>query len=101
MGCGANQGAVVLPSRMSTVTGTLKITTVSGHLSREASMFKMDPYIVLKMSNQTKTTKVIVDGDKSPQWNETFTFYVNSCYKNHGRNLELMLMDKQKIGGDN
>lgn len=70
-------------------------------MTHEASMFKMDPYIILRMSNQIKTTKVITDGDKSPEWNETFNFFINSCYKHHGRNLEVMVMDKQKVGSDN
>ena len=30
----------------------------------------------------------------------TFNFYINSCYKAHGRHLEVTLFDKKKVGGD-
>ena len=40
-------------------------------------------------------------GDKEPTFNESFTFFINSCYKIHGRNLEVRLMDQKKVGGDN
>ena len=44
--------------------------------------------------------KVIEDGDKNPNFSETFAFFVNSCYKVHGRHLEVTLMDRKKVGGD-
>ena len=40
-------------------------------------------------------------GGKEPTFNETFTFFINSCYKIHGRNLEVLLMDQKKVGTDN
>ena len=60
----------------------------------------MDPYIMLKLSNQEKRTITAVKGDKEPLFNETFDFYINSCYKVHGRNLELTIMDQKKIKPD-
>lgn len=63
-------------------------------------MFKMDPYVIVRLSNQTFTSKVIEDGDKNPNFSETFAFFINSCYKVHGRHLEVTLMDRKKVGGD-
>ena len=60
----------------------------------------MDPYVILKLSNQKFVSKVIEDGDKNPTFSESFTFFINSCYQIHGRNLEVTLMDRKKIGGD-
>ena len=87
MGCGSGQGDTIKPVKISTVTGTLKITILNAFIKRDASVFKLDPYIILKLSNQEKTTKTIVKGDKEPTFNESFTFFINSCYKVHGRNL--------------
>lgn len=40
-------------------------------------------------------------GGKNPEFNETFTFYINSSNKVYGRNLQVTMMDKKKIGSDN
>lgn len=101
MGCGGNQGEAHLPSKISTVTGSLKITVLNAFVKRDASVFKLDPYAVVKLSNQEKTSKVVSKGDKEPVFNEVFTFFINSCYKVHGRNLEITLMDRKKVGSDN
>lgn len=86
--------------RLSTVTGKLKITISNATLTHETSVFKMDPYIILKLSNQEKRTKTITKGDKEPAFFETFEFYINSCFKSHGRNLEMTVMDQKKVGSD-
>ena len=65
-GCTGKQMKTTSVVRISTVTGILKITVTTAHLTREASMFKMDPYITLKISNQTFKTKTIKNGDKEP-----------------------------------
>lgn len=101
MGCGGNQGEAHLPAKISTVTGSLKITVLNAFIKRDASVFKLDPYVVVQLSNQQKTSKVVSKGDKEPVFNEAFTFCINSCYKIHGRNLEVTLMDKKKVGSDN
>ena len=88
------------PVRLRTVTGKLKITITSAVVFHSVSSFKMDPYIILKLSNQVFNSKVIEDGDKNPTFSETFTFFINSCYQLHGRNLEVAMMDRKKIGGD-
>lgn len=41
----------------------------------------MDPYIILKLSNQTLTSKVVTKGGKKPNFSETFTFYINNSKK--------------------
>lgn len=87
MGCGAGQSDAIGHQRIATVTGTLKITILNAFIKHEASVFKMDPYIILKLSNQEQKSKVIAKGDKEPVFNEQFTFFINSCYKVHGRNL--------------
>ncbi len=61
----------------------------------------MDPYVVLKISNQEFTSKVAVKGGKKPNFFETFTFYINSSHQQYGRNLQITLKDKKKIGADN
>ena len=62
--CGGKQTKTTTMMRISTVTGVLKITITTAHIIHEASMFKMDPYITLKISNQKFETKVISNGDK-------------------------------------
>ncbi len=64
MGCGTGQKDVSHPVRINTVTGKLKITITTAVLFHEVSVFKMDPYIILKLSNQVMTSKVIEKGDK-------------------------------------
>lgn len=59
----------------------------------------MDPYLVLKFSNQTRTTSVIKNGGIHPKFKDKFKFYVNSYYKPFGRTLEVELMDSN-IGSD-
>lgn len=87
MGCGSGQKEVSQPIRLKTVSGKLKITITNAVVFHKVSVFKMDPYVVLKLSNQTFTSKVAEDGDKEPNFSETFSFFINSCYKTHGRNL--------------
>ncbi len=100
MGCGSNKQVISEPARIATVTGTLKITLVSAHIQRETStVFSMDPYAILTLSNQKIKSKVISKGGIDPKFNQTFSFTVNSCYKSHGRHLSIQLMD-QNITSD-
>ena len=64
MGCGSNQGEAALPAKISTVTGSLKITVLNAFVKRDASVFKLDPYVIVKLSNQERTSKVVSKGDK-------------------------------------
>jgi hypothetical protein len=66
MGCtsGSSSNKHLNRLRLSTTSGVLSITIVSAHLTHEASMFKMDPYIKVKVTNQEKKTAVAKKGDK-------------------------------------
>ena len=63
-GCAGRPKKTVNMMKVATNTGTLSITITKAHITHEASMFKMDPYITLKVSNQQFSTKVIPKGDK-------------------------------------
>lgn len=58
----------------------------------------MDPYIKLKVSNQSATTNVVKKGGKEPVFNEVFEFFINSCYQVEGRHLEVEVWDCNKTG---
>lgn len=65
MGCGSNQKESSVPVRLQTVNGTLKITIVDAKIEHmTSSLFSMDPYVNLKMSNQTATSTVQLKGGK-------------------------------------
>lgn len=87
MGCGSGQREISAPIRLRTVTGRLKITITNAVIFHEVSSFKMDPYAIVKVSNQSFTSKIVEKGDKNPSFNETFSFFINSCFMTHGRNL--------------
>ena len=76
------------------------MTISSANLTHETSVFKMDPYIKLKLSNQEQASKVAIKGGKEPVFNESFWFHINSCFRIDGRNLEIKIMDKNKVGSD-
>lgn len=44
---------------------------------------------------------MIQKGGKKPVFNQEFKFFINSCCKVYGRNLEIQVMDKKVIGADN
>ena len=95
MGCNAIE--VALPSRISTVTGNLTITIQDGELFHETSVFKMDPYLVVRVSNQCFKTDFKKNAGKKPTFDESFKFVINSCYKINGRKLEIEVWDKNKL----
>lgn len=68
MGCGSGQKDASTPIRINTVTGKLKVTVTTAHITHEVSVFKMDPYLILRLSNQTFTSKVVEKGDKEPSF---------------------------------
>lgn len=100
MGCGTGQQQEVSNVRIATITGKLKLTITNAVLMHKVSLLKMDPYFILKISNQVNNSKIIPNGDMNPTFNESFVFYINSCFKRHGRSLEVTLMDKKKILAD-
>lgn len=66
MGC-ANSGVDGIQElkKLSTVTGTLKVTLTGAHIDHETSkVFSMDPYIKLRFSNQEAVSQVIKKGGK-------------------------------------
>lgn len=62
MGCGSSHSDTVGPVRISTVTGWIKVTITSAHLNIDSGVFKFDPYVILKLSNQKMQTKIIPKG---------------------------------------
>lgn len=70
-----------MPKPLSNSTGILRITLINGIIFYQAGVFKMDPYAILKLSNQKLESKVVVKGSKKPIFNETFTFFINSSFK--------------------
>ena len=63
-GCAGRPKKTKNVSKVATNTGTLAITITTAHITHEASMFKMDPYIKLKVSNQEHKTNVKLKADK-------------------------------------
>lgn len=53
----------------------LIVKPVSGLFLRDTDFFKkMDPYVILKLENQTFKTKTAKNAGKKPIWNDTFYF---------------------------
>ena len=63
MGCASHKD-ITGPVRLNTVTGKVRITITSAHIDYDASVFKLDPYVKVKLSNQCQQTKVAVKADK-------------------------------------
>jgi Ca2+-dependent lipid-binding protein len=60
----------------------------------------MDPYVVMKFSNQSYKGQVVKKGGTNPKFNDRCRFIVNSSYKHFGRCLELELMDSNITSDD-
>jgi hypothetical protein len=60
----------------------------------------MDPYVVLKFSNQIHKGSVVKKGGTNPKFNDRCNFFVNSFFKNFGRCLEVELMDSNITSDD-
>lgn len=54
----------------------------------------MNPYVKVKVSNQEFTTREIKKGGQDPNFNETFTFILNSNFVPKGRHIEVTVYDK-------
>ena len=55
--------------------GNLIVKPMSGLFLRDTDFFKkMDPYVILKLENQTFKTKTAKNAGKKPVWNDTFYF---------------------------
>lgn len=60
----------------------------------------MDPYVVVKFSNQNFKGNVVKNGGTNPKFSDQHSFIVNSYYKNLGRCLEIELMDSNITSDD-
>lgn len=97
MGCASGQKEEVQAVRLPTVNGVIRVTVSNAKIEHlTSSFFAMDPYVKVKISNQTATSKVILKGGKEPVFNESFEFFINSCFQTDGRRLEIQLWDQNK-----
>lgn len=98
MGCSSSQKAVVEPMNlkaMSAPKGVLTLDVQDAILERDAAiMLKMDPYVELRLYHTRQLTKVIKNGDKTPIFNEQFTWFINSDKIYENRRLEITVWDK-------
>jgi Ca2+-dependent lipid-binding protein len=87
MGCGTPTSDSAMGPKVVSPIGKLRITLVNATIYHKVSSLKMDPYMIVGFNSQVFTSKVIKDGDKSPVFSDSFSFFINSCYKSNGRNL--------------
>ncbi len=89
-----------LNKKRETVFGVLEVKLNEAVIEREtSSLFTMDPYVNVKLSNQVRNGTVVKNGGKNPHFTDIFKLIVNSCFKYYGRCLEIELMDNN-IGSD-
>lgn len=70
MGCTSSQKEEVLQARKETVNGVLKLTITSAKIKHHTStFFSMDPYIKIRMSNQSAQTQILLKGGCDPVFN--------------------------------
>jgi Ca2+-dependent lipid-binding protein len=102
MGCGSSDlNTVKLNKKRETVFGVLEVKVIEALIEHETtSVFSMDPYVVIKFSNQKRSGTVVKKGGKNPKFNDIFRFIVNSNYKYYGRCLEVELMDSNTAASD-
>ena len=62
----------------------------------EAMFNKMDPFVTLKLREQTFKTKVLQGAGKTPKWGESFDFDI----KYIGDDLEVDVMDEDTVSND-
>ncbi|KAL5974365.1 Protein C2-DOMAIN ABA-RELATED 11 [Asimina triloba] len=75
--------------------GMLKVTVVQGRKLAVRDFTSSDPYVILKLGNQTAKTKVI-NCSLNPLWNEEFTFNITD----HLGVLNLEVFDKDRFKSD-
>lgn len=101
MGCGSPDGNVNKPGKKDTVFGVFEVQLVEANIEHITSRFTtMDPYVVVKFSNQTFKGEVVKNGGQKPQFKDRHVFFVNSYYKHLGRCLEIELMDSNIASDD-
>lgn len=74
----------------------LIVKPISANLTkgREHLLFKLDPYLVLKVGHESKTTNVHKNGGKNPQWTDTLQFFSSAP------EIKVYLYDKDKLSKD-
>lgn len=101
MGCGNSHGDANKPGKRDTVFGVFEVQLVEANIEHITSSFStMDPYVIIKFSNQTFRGEVVKNGGQKPQFKDKHTFFVNSYYKHLGRCLEVELMDSNIASDD-
>ncbi|XP_031479507.1 protein C2-DOMAIN ABA-RELATED 11-like [Nymphaea colorata] len=80
---------------MGETIGILKVIVVQGKRLVIRDFTSSDPYVILKLDNQTFKTKVI-NSCLNPVWNEEFTFSVTDSFAT----LKLEVMDKDRFKAD-
>ena len=75
----------------------MKLTVVAAKLSRDTETFsKMDPFVELKLREQSLRTKVLKSAGKTPVWDETFDLDIRYV----GDDLQLDIMDEDIISNE-
>jgi Ca2+-dependent lipid-binding protein len=73
MGCTSSKGPGHKVLRVNTRCGSLKITILNCHLERNTNaVMTMDPYVKIKVSNQSKLTEIRKKGGYDPQFDANF-----------------------------
>ncbi|KAF6153788.1 hypothetical protein GIB67_001021 [Kingdonia uniflora] len=80
---------------MGEIIGLVKVTVVQGRRLVIRDFKTSDPYVVVKLGNQTAKTKVI-NSCLNPTWNEEFTFSVMEPVEA----LNLEVFDKDRFKSD-
>lgn len=76
--------------------GTLQIKVLKAELLNDTDYFgKMDPYVILKLNDQSFQTTVKKSAGKTPQWYETFAFRAKE-----GESIRLDVLDKDFLKHD-
>jgi len=75
----------------------MKLTVVAAKLTRDTETFsKMDPFVELKLREQTLRTKVLKSAGKTPVWDETFDLDIRYV----GDDLQLDVLDEDIISNE-
>ena len=76
--------------------GTIQIKVLNAELTHDTDWIgKMDPYVVIKINDQSSQTTVKKGAGKSPQWYETLTFRTKE-----GDSIRIDVYDKDLLKSD-
>ena len=78
-------------------SGDLLVRVIGANLTRSTEMLaKMSPYVRLQFASNDQTTNPHKGGGKTPQWNQSFNFFVTPA----DQNLRVTVMDKDMFKDD-